>query len=236
MESRFGYDFTDVRVHTDTRAAEALNARAFTMGKDVVFGAGQYSPWTTAGKKLIAHELTHVVQQGNQTNRVARFHCHYAERALEQEAVQVHTVETPRIQRCIMPPPPVSNREGPLNPVDARENDNYVDNVTAGRYQMGSNRFEVDHVDGSTIRLDYTCLQRQITQSPTGYTTVIFYYRDLSSGKIYPTVFNDSTTPNIAHMVRQVEQRIQSFGRESAALIRVGPFAIGSLARRRPTP
>jgi len=169
MESRFGYDFTDVRVHTDTQAAEALNARAFTMGKDVVFGAGQYSPWTTAGKRLIAHELTHVVQQGNQTNRVARFHFHYAERALEQEAVQVRRVATPRIQRCSMTP--VSTRVGPLNPVDARADVNYVDNVTAGRYQMGSNRFEVDHVDGTTIRLDYTCLQRQIIQSPTGLMT-----------------------------------------------------------------
>lgn len=66
FEQRFGYDFSQVRVHSDTSAAEAarsLNARAFTIGKDVTFGDGQYSPETDEGKKLLAHELTHVVQQ-----------------------------------------------------------------------------------------------------------------------------------------------------------------------------
>jgi outer membrane protein OmpA-like peptidoglycan-associated protein len=66
MEPRFGRDFTGVRVHTDTRAAEsarAVSARAYTVGQDVVFGAGQYAPRTAAGKRLLAHELTHTVQQ-----------------------------------------------------------------------------------------------------------------------------------------------------------------------------
>jgi hypothetical protein len=66
FESRFGKDFSHVRVHTDTRASEsarALNARAFTVGQDVIFGSGQYSPGTGEGRKLLAHELTHVVQQ-----------------------------------------------------------------------------------------------------------------------------------------------------------------------------
>lgn len=66
FEPRFGYDFSSVRVHTDAGAAQsaqALNARAFTLGRDVVFVAGQYSPGTTAGRRLLAHELAHVVQQ-----------------------------------------------------------------------------------------------------------------------------------------------------------------------------
>ena len=70
FEPRFGYDFSHVRVHADTRAAEsarAVNARAFTVGQDVVFGAGQYSPDITEGKRLLAHELTHVVQQASPT-------------------------------------------------------------------------------------------------------------------------------------------------------------------------
>jgi hypothetical protein len=65
---RFGYDFSKVKVHTDSRAddaAKSVNSRAFTIGRDVVFGAGQYSPGTAAGKRLLAHELTHVVQQGS---------------------------------------------------------------------------------------------------------------------------------------------------------------------------
>lgn len=66
MEPRFSYDFSGVRVHTDERAAESawsVNALAYTVGKNVVFGAGQYIPGTMKGKRLLAHELTHVVQQ-----------------------------------------------------------------------------------------------------------------------------------------------------------------------------
>lgn len=72
FEQRFGQDFSQVRVHTDAKAAElarATNARAFTVGKDVVFRAGQYAPETSAGKLLLAHELTHVVQQ-SQSNMI----------------------------------------------------------------------------------------------------------------------------------------------------------------------
>jgi len=67
MEPRFGHDFSGVRVHTDARAAQsarAVNALAYTVGRDVVFGAGLYIPGTMGGKRLLAHELTHVVQQG----------------------------------------------------------------------------------------------------------------------------------------------------------------------------
>ena len=66
FESRFGYDFSQVRIHTDSRAAkatQALNARAFTVKKDIVFGTAQYAPATNAGQRLLGHELTHVVQQ-----------------------------------------------------------------------------------------------------------------------------------------------------------------------------
>lgn len=66
FEPRFGHDFSQVRVHADTKAAEsadAVNARAYTVGKHVVFGRGQPSPETTAGRQLLAHELTHIVQQ-----------------------------------------------------------------------------------------------------------------------------------------------------------------------------
>lgn len=66
MEPRFGYDFRQVRVHTDeqaTQSAESMNALAYTSGRDIVFGPGQYKPETTGGQQLLAHELTHVVQQ-----------------------------------------------------------------------------------------------------------------------------------------------------------------------------
>ena len=66
FEPRFGQDFSRVRVHQDTKAAEMardVKAKAFTVGQDVVFGEGQYDTETSKGKKLLTHELTHVVQQ-----------------------------------------------------------------------------------------------------------------------------------------------------------------------------
>lgn len=68
FESRFGHGFGQVRVHTGDNAtsmAQAVNARAFTVGSDIFFGAHQYAPQTPAGRRLIAHELTHVIQQGS---------------------------------------------------------------------------------------------------------------------------------------------------------------------------
>ena len=67
FEPRFGTDFSHVRVHTDSRAAasaRSVNALAYTVGRNVVFGTGQYAPGTSQGRHLLAHELTHTVQQG----------------------------------------------------------------------------------------------------------------------------------------------------------------------------
>jgi hypothetical protein len=66
FEPRFGHDFSKVRVHADAKAAEsarAVNALAYTVGTDVVFDPGRYSPASGAGQRLLAHELAHVVQQ-----------------------------------------------------------------------------------------------------------------------------------------------------------------------------
>jgi hypothetical protein len=67
MEPRLGFDLSAIRVHTGRQAADsaaAVNALAYTVGRHIVFGAGQYSPGCDAGRRLIAHELAHVVQQG----------------------------------------------------------------------------------------------------------------------------------------------------------------------------
>jgi len=68
MEPRFGHDFSQMRVHTDARAAEsarAVNALAYTVGNDVVFNAGRYAPTSASGRRLIAHELAHTIQQSS---------------------------------------------------------------------------------------------------------------------------------------------------------------------------
>ncbi|HYE53588.1 MAG TPA: DUF4157 domain-containing protein, partial [Chitinophagaceae bacterium] len=67
MESRFGADFSGVRIHTGTRAERMnsqVHAQAFTHGNDIYFNSGKYSPGTTSGSLLLAHELTHTIQQG----------------------------------------------------------------------------------------------------------------------------------------------------------------------------
>jgi hypothetical protein len=74
FEPRFGRDFSQVRVHTGVRAAEsarAVNALAYTVGKDVVFGCGHYEPGSRDGKRLLAHELTHVAQQSETSQHTA---------------------------------------------------------------------------------------------------------------------------------------------------------------------
>jgi hypothetical protein len=68
MQSRLGYDFAHVRIHTHEQAAQSardLNANAYTVGSHIVFGPGRYSPASSAGRRLLAHELTHVVQQSS---------------------------------------------------------------------------------------------------------------------------------------------------------------------------
>lgn len=67
MEPRFGFDFSRVRIHSDATAEQSardVSARAYTVGHNIVFGAGGFTPSTHEGRRLIAHELTHVVQQG----------------------------------------------------------------------------------------------------------------------------------------------------------------------------
>ena len=73
MEERFGADFGSVKIHTDTQAGklnQELNARAFTSGSDIYFGEGEFNPQSESGKRLLAHELTHVVQQGDKAGNL----------------------------------------------------------------------------------------------------------------------------------------------------------------------
>jgi hypothetical protein len=76
MEPRFGHDFSRVRVHTDNKAANAaraVEARAYTSGRDIVFGSGEYVPQHSERQQLLAHELAHVVQQGQTSQPIRIF-------------------------------------------------------------------------------------------------------------------------------------------------------------------
>lgn len=93
MENRFGHDFSQVRVHTDSRAADsarAVDALAYTVGRDVAFAPGQYAPKTSAGRRLLAHELAHVLQQSaGITARQSRLEIGAPNDAAESEADRI---------------------------------------------------------------------------------------------------------------------------------------------------
>ena len=108
FEPRFGADFSDVRVHTDAQAtttSRTLNAQAFTIGSDIFFDAGRYEPHTATGQRLLAHELTHTVQQ--HPGRAARFP---VQRQPLGEAVQRRSRTAPRHRLASAPGGPGSTR------------------------------------------------------------------------------------------------------------------------------
>lgn len=119
METSFGHDFSGVRVHTDGRAkelAQGIHAQAFTRGQDIYFGAGRYQPGTSQGKHLLAHELTHVVQQShgstNQKTQSAPLADSFiseaegeTEREAEMLASQVVSGDKVRVQEQTLPQP-----------------------------------------------------------------------------------------------------------------------------------
>jgi len=106
MERAFAFDFGRVRVHAGGQAAEAaqsVHARAYTVGNEIVFGAGQYAPRTSHGARLLAHELTHVVQQS--TGAAASLDDGVAEREADRvaDAVGEGTARAPAIGAAASP-------------------------------------------------------------------------------------------------------------------------------------
>jgi hypothetical protein len=92
MEAGFGQDFAHVRVHTDARAQESaadVSARAYTVGSDIVFGKGEYEPNSSAGRRMVAHELTHVIQQTEAPSNSAGVDAH-------------SSVAAPQVQRDLL--------------------------------------------------------------------------------------------------------------------------------------
>jgi len=91
MESRFGRDFSQVRIHNDSVSTSKINAQAFTKGNNIVFGQGKYQPGTHSGKSLLAHELTHVIQQSENKGKVIQ------RKAVMPEVKTVTPVKRPTI-------------------------------------------------------------------------------------------------------------------------------------------
>lgn len=113
FEPRFGHDFSNVRVHTEETAAEsarAVNALAYTVGRDLVFGSGQYAPRTETGRALVAHELTHVVQQSASAGDQGPLRLSDPSEASEQQADAAAQTLTLRDSQIQMNAPTASRR------------------------------------------------------------------------------------------------------------------------------
>lgn len=197
MEPRLGHDFSKVRVHTDERAAEsarAVEARAYTVGRDVVFAAGNYAPRTVEGRRLLAHELTHVVQQsslGAQGSLTIDAPDSAAEREASQTADAIHEGGAPAKTSAQLTP--VLSRDVPKTDEIIRENpyhpspkipDMDVDVVKSAEKAMASSKFQeaidillkeavaINRVnlallEGGTMKFDSTLKQEGEAQDPT---------------------------------------------------------------------
>jgi hypothetical protein len=125
MEPRFGHDFSHVRVHTDAQAIEsarAVNALAYTVGRDVVFGAGQYAPGTSTGQQLMTHELAHVVQQGKDAKHESGFDDHAALRiGAANDMLEREADAATMISGNISPPSPAARYLLQRTPLDSDE-------------------------------------------------------------------------------------------------------------------
>jgi hypothetical protein len=120
MEARFGHDFSRVRVHTDGRAAasaRAVEAAAYTVGRDVVFGADRFRPGTAEGRSLLAHELAHVAQQAGSGPPSRDLPVQPADHPAEREAERggfVAARQGPAVQRACLPAAECRSKEGSL--------------------------------------------------------------------------------------------------------------------------
>ena len=119
FEPRFGRDLSGIRVHADPRAAEsarAVAALAYTVGRDVVFGSGQYAPQTTAGRHLLAHEITHTLQQGAAATPASDLQIEAASSPAEREGEHTADAVMSGARVRVMPQAVSLARQKPVTP------------------------------------------------------------------------------------------------------------------------
>jgi hypothetical protein len=146
MEQRFGHDFSQVRVHNDTeaeRSAAAINANAYTVKHNIVFGKGQYAPRTYEGRHLIAHELTHTIQQNAARNLGAN-----------TKREQISTVGSRLVQR-----------DGEFNVPTL---DDLYNNALQASRQTGNWQDAAEKLNGFN-KVDIQSRLAQLTQNEVGY-------------------------------------------------------------------
>ncbi len=138
FEPRFGHDFSQVRIHADTKSAQladALNADAFTVGRDIYFGTGRYQPGSPTGQRLLAHELAHVVQQRASTAMAAPPAVSQHGDCAEREADRAAKAPLAGRPTCLAPgsEPPTIHRQ----PRQPRRADRFLPNERQSLRRLG---------------------------------------------------------------------------------------------------
>lgn len=232
FEPRFGQDFSNVRIHTDSTAsrnAEILNARAFTLGNNIAFGRGEFRPQTNSGKRLIAHELTHVVQQRHSSSEDSIQRC---EVDIELEEVTPERERDLRSQGIDLP-------EASPTSTDPTTRNDYIDNrarsvtwglipslVNGGAFliqvegiehmvalseshvRLQSNRGLTAEPINNAIYTSYADAEAALPAGPPHQTEPIAYYWGAGGRVIAPTLFTPETTPRIVSTMRSVLREV----------------------------
>jgi hypothetical protein len=211
MEPRFGFDFSRVRVHTDARAAgsaQAVNALAYTVGHNVVFGTGQYAPGTNEGRRLLAHELTHVVQQQNiSTSLQTQLRVGPAQDAAEVEADHLARHIVDRVPAATMPSIQAASAQN--GPVLRRAPKDFSTPQRVGADEARAASLPAqtrgkDQVKVHVIRSFLPCPCRNVADTRSG----IFYNPDLGNLAIAYRHCRGGTTVDV---YGQLQSNAQSF-------------------------
>jgi Domain of unknown function (DUF4157) len=198
FQSRFGFDFSRVRVHSDRAAAESassVNALAYTAGSDIAFAAGQYQPGTETGSRLLAHELAHVVQQSGAGPFVAPLRMGETGSLFEHEADRAAATVS-------------SNGFGSIvasSPDQVIQRDSAKDSTTPpppspcgndGRQLTADERSVAEFVFGQALNPDPICIRESSVMSVGGYVRTV------------PTNSPDGTLLSIIYVSRGMKDTI----------------------------
>ena len=192
FEPRFGHDLSKIRLHTDARSAEsarAVNALAYTVGDDIVFGRSQYAPGITSGKILLAHELTHAIQQGAYPGRGGlqrQIDDETNAEDEEQDAGEAHDGDTPVITS---PPPEMGEEEMATADLGVLAQNFPEEMQAGGKKTQGKGKEEKKTTPAQKITsIDVDLSSQQMT---VHYTDGSTEGRPISSGKGRPGTDGD---------------------------------------------
>lgn len=191
MEGRFGYDFGNVKIHTGAlaaKSAQAINALAYTSGNNVVFNKAQYSPETQEGKRLLAHELTHVVQQGGGGGPVSR---RIQRQEMEVDLVEATYEETLDLHNRGIDLPTVGGPQSIRHQI-FHEGAGQWNSQTTGRRPRRTTTKRAPGFTGDTSGTYLRRIEVQIHPAATSIATLYWANMGSSPGFVLPATLNVS--------------------------------------------